>query len=117
MTKKFSRKFYELEDTDPWTKKEKDKLNIQDRNFIRGIQISQGVSKKKAVSLFNKYLTGNLIENKKNFRKRAQQSLTSGGRSDRTIKFTKKIQGKNKNPIRLPKVSKKPFASKRGGKK
>jgi len=42
------------EETQPFTPKENKTLSLQQKNYVRGIQIARNVSKKKAISLFKK---------------------------------------------------------------
>ena len=43
-----------LENKEPFTKKESKQLSLQQKNFIRGIQIARGINKQKAIIQFKK---------------------------------------------------------------
>lgn len=51
---KFVRELSHLEETEPFTKTEREKLSFQDRNFIRGIQITKGIKKKEGITEFKR---------------------------------------------------------------
>jgi len=51
---KFLHKRSEYEKKQPFTPKENKTLSLQQKNYIRGIQIARNVSKKKAINLFKR---------------------------------------------------------------
>lgn len=51
---KFVRELAYLEKTEPFTKAEREKTTFQERNFIRGIQITKGVKKRDAITEFKR---------------------------------------------------------------
>jgi hypothetical protein len=51
---KFVRELSHLEKTEPFTKAEREKTTFQERNFIRGIQITKGVKKRDAITEFKR---------------------------------------------------------------
>jgi len=50
----FLNKRSEYEQKQPFTQKENKTLSLQQKNYIRGIQIARNVSKKKAINLFKR---------------------------------------------------------------
>jgi hypothetical protein len=51
---KFVRELSHLEKSEPFTKAERDKLTFQERNFIRGIQLTKGIKKVEAITEFKR---------------------------------------------------------------
>lgn len=51
---KFIRELAELEIREPFTRTEREKLTFQERNFIRGIQVTKGITKRDGIAEFKK---------------------------------------------------------------